>query len=72
MYDILIIGGGAAGMFCAAHAAAAGLRTGVAEHGRSLGRKLGITGKGRCNLTNDCSADEVLKKIRPGGRNGIF
>lgn len=50
-------------MFCAAHAAAAGLRTGVAEHGRSLGRKLGITGKGRCNLTNDCSADEVLKNI---------
>lgn len=50
-------------MFCAVHAAAAGLRTGVAEHGRSLGRKLGITGKGRCNLTNDCSADEVLKNI---------
>lgn len=50
-------------MFCAAHAAAAGLRTGVAEHGRSPGRKLGITGKGRCNLTNDCSADEVLKNI---------
>lgn len=50
-------------MFCAAHAAAAGLHTAVAEHGRSLGRKLGITGKGRCNLTNDCSADEVLKNI---------
>lgn len=50
-------------MFCAAHAAAAGLHTAVAEHGRGLGRKLGITGKGRCNLTNDCSADEVLKNI---------
>lgn len=50
-------------MFCAAHAAGMGLKTAVAEHGRSLGRKLGITGKGRCNVTNDCSADEVLKNI---------
>lgn len=46
-------------MFCAAHAAEMGLRTAVAEHGKSLGRKLGITGKGRCNVTNDCTPDEV-------------
>ena len=63
MYDILIIGGGAAGMFCAAHAAEMGLRAAVAEHGKSLGRKLGITGKGRCNVTNDCTPDEVLRNI---------
>ncbi len=50
-------------MFCAAHAAAAGLSAAVAEHGRYLGRKLGITGKGRCNVTNNCTADEVLKNI---------
>lgn len=63
MFDILIIGGGAAGMFCAAHAAEAGLKTAVAEHGKSLGRKLGITGKGRCNVTNNCDCDTVLKNI---------
>ena len=50
-------------MFCAAHAAEMGLRTAVAEHGKSLGRKLGITGKGRCNVTNDCTPDEVLRNI---------
>lgn len=50
-------------MFCAAHAASAGLSVAVAEHGKYLGRKLGITGKGRCNVTNDCSADDVLKNI---------
>lgn len=50
-------------MFCAAHAAEAGLKTAVAEHGKSLGRKLGITGKGRCNVTNNCDCDTVLKNI---------
>ena len=50
-------------MFCAAHAAEMGLRAAVAEHGKSLGRKLGITGKGRCNVTNDCTPDEVLRNI---------
>ncbi|MFR0872798.1 MAG: FAD-binding protein [Oscillospiraceae bacterium] len=46
MFDILIIGGGAAGMYCAARAAETGLSAAVAEHGKSLGRKLGITGRG--------------------------
>lgn len=50
-------------MFCAAHAAEKGLKTAVCEHGRSLGRKLGITGKGRCNLTNNCDNDAVLKNV---------
>lgn len=63
MFDILIIGGGAAGMFCAAHAAEMGLNAAIAEHGKSFGRKLGITGKGRCNITNDCDSDTVMKNI---------
>lgn len=50
-------------MFCAARAAEMGLDAAVAEHGRSLGRKLAITGKGRCNLTNNCDADTVMKNI---------
>ncbi len=61
--DLLVIGGGAAGMFCAAHAAERGLKTAVCEHGKFLGRKLGITGKGRCNLTNNCGNETVLKNV---------
>ena len=50
-------------MYCAAHAAEMGLSAAVAEHGKSLGRKLGITGKGRCNVTNNCDAETVLKNV---------
>lgn len=50
-------------MYCAANAAEMGLKVAVAEHGKSLGRKLGITGKGRCNVTNNCDRDTVLKNV---------
>lgn len=50
-------------MFCAAHAAEMGLNAAIAEHGKGFGRKLGITGKGRCNVTNNCDADTVMKNI---------
>lgn len=50
-------------MFCAAHAAEMGLNAAIAEHGKSFGRKLGITGKGRCNVTNNCDSDTVMKNI---------
>lgn len=50
-------------MYCAANAAEMGLNVAVAEHGKSLGRKLGITGKGRCNVTNNCDRDTVLKNV---------
>lgn len=50
-------------MFCAAHAAEMGLNAAIAEHGKSFGRKLGITGKGRCNVTNNCDPDTVMKNI---------
>ena len=63
MFDILIIGGVAAGMYCAARAAETGLSAAVAEHGKSLGRKLGITGKGRCIITNNCDPETVLKNV---------
>ncbi|MGN0650403.1 MAG: NAD(P)/FAD-dependent oxidoreductase [Oscillospiraceae bacterium] len=68
MYDVLIIGGGAAGMMCAVTAARMGASTAVAEHNARLGRKLGITGKGRCNVTNNCDRDTILKNIPHNAR----
>ena len=67
--EILVIGGGAAGMMAAITAARAGKSVILLEKNDRLGKKLLITGKGRCNVTNDCSADEVLKNTP---RNGKF
>lgn len=66
--DAVIIGGGAAGAFCAALAAGRGLKTVLLEPNRDLGRKLRITGKGRCNVTNDCTPREFIEAIPGGGR----
>ena len=67
--DVLVIGGGAAGMMAAITAARAGKSVILLEKNDRLGKKLLITGKGRCNVTNDCTADEVLKNTP---RNGKF
>ena len=61
--DLVVIGGGAAGMFAAIEAANNGLRVLLLEKNERLGKKLAITGKGRCNVTNACLPDEVLKNI---------
>ncbi len=63
LYDAIVVGGGAAGMFAAATAAQRGVRVLLLEKNDRCGKKLSITGKGRCNVTNNCSADEVLKQI---------
>ena len=68
MADAVIIGGGAAGTLCAALAAGRGLRTVLLEPNRELGRKLRITGKGRCNVTNDCTPREFIEAIPGDGR----
>ena len=68
-FDGVVIGGGPAGMFAAITAANAGQRVLLLEKNDRLGKKLLITGKGRCNITNDCSAREVLENIP---RNGKF
>ncbi|MGE4481355.1 NAD(P)/FAD-dependent oxidoreductase [Acidocella sp.] len=61
IYDALIIGAGAAGLFCAGSAAQAGLRVALLEHGPEPGRKILISGGGRCNFTNlDVSAKNFL------------
>lgn len=61
--QVVIIGGGAAGMMSAVRAAEAGAAVTLLEPGDRLGRKLNITGKGRCNLTNDSTAEEVLSHV---------
>ena len=63
MSDILVIGGGAAGMMAAVFAARAGASVTLLEKNEKLGKKVYITGKGRCNLTNDCGRDEFLAQV---------
>ncbi len=67
-YDGIIIGGGPAGMFAAVNAARQGSRVLLLERNERLGKKLLITGKGRCNVTNCCSAQEVLENVPRNGR----
>ena len=67
-YDSIVIGGGPAGMFAAITAARNGSKVLLLERNDRLGKKLLITGKGRCNVTNDCSAQEVLQNTPRNGR----
>ena len=60
---IAVVGGGAAGMMAAIYAADAGAEVTLFERGSACGRKLRITGKGRCNVTNDCSMNEFLLNV---------
>ena len=68
-FDGIVIGGGPAGMFAAITAAKQGQKVLLLERNDRLGKKLLITGKGRCNVTNDCSGQEVLQNTP---RNGKF
>lgn len=61
--DILVVGGGAAGMMAAGTAAEQGARVTLLERNDRLGKKLYITGKGRCNVTNQTSPEEILQNI---------
>ncbi len=67
-YDGIVIGGGPAGMFAAITAAQRGANVLLIEKNDRLGKKLLITGKGRCNVTNNCSAQEVLQNVPRNGR----
>lgn len=68
MSDVIVIGAGAAGMTAAIAAAEAGARVRVLEKNADAGRKLAITGKGRCNVTNNCTFDELMENIPRNGR----
>ena len=59
-----VAGGGAAGLMTAVTAASRGLSVTVLEPNGRTGKKLRITGKGRCNVTNDCEPQEFLKSVR--------
>ena len=63
MPTILIIGGGAAGLSAAVAAAESGATVTVLERNEKLGKKIYITGKGRCNCTNLCGAEEFRKNV---------
>jgi len=67
-YDVIVIGAGASGLIAAGRAAHLGARVLLLEKMRSAGRKLLITGKGRCNITNDAPQSVFFKNIFPKGR----
>ncbi len=67
-YDGIIIGGGPAGMFAAITAASRGQKVLLLERNDRLGKKLLITGKGRCNVTNNCLPEVVLQNTPRNGR----
>ena len=66
--DVVVIGGGASGMMCSGLAAERGIDVILLEPNKVLGRKLRITGKGRCNVTNNCEVKDVLANIPGDGR----
>ncbi len=69
MVDVCIIGGGAAGLMAAGTAAERGLKTIILERNEKVARKVMITGKGRCNVTNYCTLlDDLIRNIPVNGR----
>lgn len=68
MSEIIVIGGGAAGTMAAITAARRGAGVTLLEPNERLGKKLNITGKGRCNVTNDCDQETLMANIPGNGR----
>ena len=68
MGRVVVIGGGAAGLMAAYAAGSRGAQVTLLERNEKLGKKIYITGKGRCNLTNDCPPDEFLENVVRGGK----
>ena len=68
MANVLVIGGGAAGLLAGITAAQNGAQTVILEKMRRPGKKILITGKGRCNITNNCDLQEIIKNIPGNGR----
>ena len=68
MKKIVVVGGGAAGMMAAISAAEEGCQVILLEQNEKLGRKLFITGKGRCNVTNAGDAEDFFDHMVSNGR----
>ena len=66
--DVIVVGGGPAGMMAAIAAAENGAAVSLLEPNERLGKKLNITGKGRCNLTNNCTLETFLQNVPCNGR----
>ena len=67
-FDIVVIGGGAAGLMAAIRSASAGRKVALLEKNDMCGRKILLTGKGRCNITNTKPKDEFMQHIHPDNR----
>ena len=67
-YDVIVVGAGAAGSMAAGQAAAHGASVLLLDKNARIGRKLMITGKGRCNVTNECDRDRLLEAVRRNPR----
>lgn len=67
-YDVIVIGGGSAGLMAAIAASKRPASVLLLDKGDKLGRKLGISGGGRCNVTNNKNTDELIRHIPGNGR----
>ena len=67
-FDVVVIGGGAAGLMAAAFAAESGKKVAVLEKNERTGRKILVTGKGRCNVTNNSPSDTLINNVRTNGK----
>lgn len=67
-YDVLVVGGGTSGMMAAISAAEHGAKVGLVEKNKFVGRKLLVTGNGRCNVTNNRDKEEIITHIPGNGR----
>ena len=68
MKKVIVVGGGAAGMAAAIAAAKNGHQVELYEKNEKLGKKIYITGKGRCNVTNACDVEDLLKGVVSNSR----
>ncbi|ULO06989.1 NAD(P)/FAD-dependent oxidoreductase [Paenibacillus sp. 19GGS1-52] len=68
MYDVIVIGGGSSGLMASVSASQSGAKVLLIDKGDTLGRKLGISGGGRCNVTNAKEIEELIKHIPGNGR----
>ncbi|OCT15977.1 hypothetical protein A8709_10175 [Paenibacillus pectinilyticus] len=67
-YDVIVVGGGSAGLMASIAASLSGAKVLLLDKGDKLGRKLGISGGGRCNVTNNKETDDLIKHIPGNGR----
>ncbi len=67
-FDIVVVGGGAAGLLASGLVSHSGLRVALLEKNNVVGRKLSITGKGRCNVTNNTTPEEVIRNTATNGK----